>query len=274
MFTIIVSLGGLLRPVPPASEYSVAGCVGACFAAAIASVNIRALIYGLDNEAEGAKIARQDLNLNAFIGLAIGWVIAQNNPDEWGDYVSGSFGFLWTTVAVVLAIGYLIIIAINYSSSGRKEMGEHLFKEEVDSIEGLNAFLFVFYGITWFLTATLQLGIMRDFMPAFMTMFGILGPKLEPFKCDLETLIGGAWALGVGMLNVYAFTGSHENSDLGNIRRFSAVVFWTSTVITFTRYPNGGSFAMFWSVVAAVLGVMILKRNTVVRPGGYVHVQC
>jgi len=252
LFGPFVTLFGLLSPTT-VPEYNVTGLAGGCFAGAVGAVNLRALLMGLGNETEGAKVARQDMNFVGFSTRFIGFALAYFS-DDW-EFVSGNFGPVWIAFFAVMTFGYFTIVSSQWDQL-RGPMSKHLFKSEYgDKVDLLDGFLFVLYGTAMFLTATLHLGFMQGFMPLLMSCFGMLSPVPESFGFTCETFAAGVYGMSMAALHLFAFCGVNEDKDIGKVRRFSSIVFWCNSVVAWNKYPENGSFYTFWVTFSLIMAI-------------------
>lgn len=259
-FAKSVTLFGVLSPEPPLPEYSLIGIIGGCFGGAVGAVNMRAIVKNLENETEGAKVARQDMNFIANGAWFLGWTLGYFSSD-W-EFITGSFGTFWLVIFSVLALGYLVIVQTEWDQL-RAPMSKHLFNSDYgDKLELVDGFLFVMYGVGMFLSATLHLGFIQDPMINLMSMFGMLSPVPDSFGFTLEALAAGAFALSQAALHLFAFCGVNEDVEIGKVRRYSSIVFWTLSVLTWNKYPETGSFYTFWVSVSLFFAIYLTMKSS------------
>ena len=99
-------------------------------------------------------------------------------------------------------------------------------------------------------------------IPDLTTIFGLLEPSISSssFGTGLDTLGSGCFALALAAINLPAFCGAGEDPDYRKIRRYSNLVFWCAQIVTFTHYPENGSFFDVW-VVLALSMVVLIERD-------------
>lgn len=247
---------GVLSPSPAPFSYDIASALGGCFMFALGMINARALKQGLDNETDGAKAARQDVNFILFLGQLVAMTKAAQD-----GIVSGSFAFVWIGLSIVFTVGYAYIIITNFASI-RGPMSEFMFKVPLhDKMDTFIAFLFIAYGICGYLTTSLHLNFIQKFMAEFMSLFGILEPSPGPFNYDLPTIAGGLAALSMAMVNLGAFCGAHENKDFAEVRRFGNLMFWSSAIVVMSKYPENGSFYTVWTGLSVIFVLALANKD-------------
>lgn len=254
------ALFGVLSPEPPLTEYNFVGITAGSFGGAVGAVNMRAIVKGLENETEGAKVARQDMNFITFTAKLLGWTLGYFSSD-W-EFITGSFGTVWLVLFSVLTLGYLAIVLTEWDQL-RGPMSKHLFNSNYgDKVEVLDGFLFVMYGVAMFLSCTLHLGFMQDPMINLMSMFGMLSPAPESFGFTMETWVAGTFALAQAALHLFAFCGENEDIEIGKVRRYSSIVFWSLDLLAMTKFPETGSFYTFWVSVHFFLAMYLTMKSS------------
>ena len=258
---------GILSPTPLV-EYTLVGCGGSSFAQAVGAINLRAIILGgLSNESDGSKAARQDMNCVASVAMTFAFLLAALRPDF--EYMTGSFAGFWVLFMAIMAAGYILILMKEFQTI-RKPMSEHLFKGDIeDKVEAVNAFVFILYGVIMFISMGLHLPLTQPIISVLMTFFGLfkLDPSDTTITYSFDALAGGCWALGMAAINLITFSGSNENADYGQTRRQADIVFWVSSVIGFTNYPENGMFFTFWVTISLGLAIYLVMKNE--KTGSY-----
>lgn len=221
---------------------------------------MRAIVKGLENETEGAKVARQDMNFITFTAWFLGWTMGYFSSD-W-EFITGSFGTFWLVLFSVVALGYFGIVLTEWDQL-RSPMSKHLFNSDYgDKVEVLDGFLFAMYGVAMFLSCTLHLGFVQSPMINLMSMFGMLSPAPESFGFTMETFAAGAFALAQAALHLFAFCGVNEDVEIGKVRRYSSIVFWSLGLLAMNKFPETGSFYTFWVSVHFFFAMYLTMKSS------------
>lgn len=240
--SFLISLGGLLQPVPSQFNYSFGAMLGGNFAAGIAAINIQAILQGFD-ENEGTAAARQDANMATLVGFILVFVDAISS-----GFVSGSF-VLWNMFFAVLTFGYYSNVISPDSEEGsiRHTIQSALFKKlPVNKVDAFISYLIILFGSFVFLVIGLHMERLQPVLSAFMDMFGLLGPKPDSYDCDNITALGaGAWSLGMVGLNLSIFSAA-EPRDYSEVRRLGNLMFWGASFVDLVKFLDDGSFYSFW----------------------------
>lgn len=240
--SFLISLGGLLQPVPSEFAYSFGAMLGGNFAAGIAAINIQAILQGF-NEDEGTAAARQDANMVTLVGFILVFVDAIS-----AGFVSGSF-VLWNMFFAVLTFGYYSNVIAPDSEEGsiRHAINSAFFKRLPSStVDAIISIVIIAFGSIVFLVIGLHLDSLQSALSAFMDLFGLLGPKPDSYDCDNITALGaGAWSLGMVGLNLSVFSAA-EPRAYAEVRRLGNLMFWGASFVDLVKFLDDGSFYSFW----------------------------
>jgi hypothetical protein len=255
---IILQLGtffGLLSnfEMPP---YNINTVSLSFFCFYVGAVNVLSLSRG-NREKPGARIAREDMNMNCYGALSVTYLVANMTGS-----LTGSGAVFWLVFAIVQFLTHVKIVSGNFGGI-RTSMKCNLFKGGgVDSFDYINSVMFMLYGILMFLSMGLNLGFLQGFMSSMMTLFGLIEPSPPAISSGVATIFGGANALGVAALNLSAFAGSAEDRDYAEVRRCGSASFWAAAVIGMASFPESGSFFSVWTTISLVMALLLTKKQS------------
>ena len=251
----LASFFGLLSEfeMPP---YDINTVALSFFSFYVGAVNILSLGRG-NREKPGARIAREDMNMNCYGALSLTHLVAYMTGS-----LTGSAAVFWTVFAIVQFLVHVKIVSGNFSGI-RSSMKDNLFKgDSVDGLDYINSVMFMLYGALMFLSMGLDLGFLQGIMSSMMTLFGLLEPSPPAISSGIATVFGGANALGVAALNLSAFAGSAEDRDYAEVRRCGSASFWAASVIGMASFPESGSFFSLWTAISLVMALLLTKKQT------------
>ena len=222
----------------------------------VGAVNILSLGRG-NREKPGARIAREDMNMNCYGALSVTYLVANMTGT-----LTGSVAIFWTVFAIVQFLVHVKIVSGNFSGI-RSSMKDNLFKgDSVDGLDYINSVMFMLYGALMFLSMGLELGFLQGILSSMMTLFGLLEPSPPAISLGIATVFGGANALGVAALNLSAFAGSAEDRDYAEVRRCGSASFWAASVIGMASFPESGSFFSLWTAISLMMALLLTKKQS------------